>query len=282
MDTGSEHETELMQRTLGALAARTGFPVAFGGFCGPAGTVLTTFAGTRTGTLNGLLVEPGEGLGGLALARRQLTATGSYQESQDITHSYDHEVRGEGILTLLAVPVVVDDRVRALIYIGRRARVQLQNSVLDLAATEARRLAWELSVHDETQRRLAVLTAGGAGPHTAAAARERVELGALYAELRDIARQITDPDLAHRLESVGAMLRTRTDTPESLAPTVLSPRELDVIGHLALGKRNALIGTHLGLAESTVKSYLASAMRKLKATNRYEIVLIARRQGLVP
>ncbi|MGP5687516.1 response regulator transcription factor [Glutamicibacter ardleyensis] len=46
-------------------------------------------------------------------------------------------------------------------------------------------------------------------------------------------------------------------------------------------KENALIGAHLGLAESTVKSYLASAMRKLEATNRFEVVLLARRKGLI-
>ncbi|QWT25194.1 LuxR C-terminal-related transcriptional regulator [Subtercola sp. PAMC28395] len=62
----------------------------------------------------------------------------------------------------------------------------------------------------------------------------------------------------------------------------LSPRELDVLAHVALGKRNTQIGAQLNLAESTVKSYLSSAMRKLDAAGRFEAVLAARRRGLIP
>lgn len=282
MNVGSTHEIALLERTLATLVSRTGLPVAFGGFAAPTGTTLSSFAGTRTGSLNGLVIKPGQGLGGLALARRQLAATGSYQESPDIIHSYDHEVAVEGILTLLAVPVVVDDQVRALIYAGLRDRSRLELDILGHAEEAARRLAWELSVHEETQRRVALLTANGSlSSQTANALHDRLELSTLYAELRDIAKQITDPTLAARITSASALLRPQskaTPTPTS----ELSPREQDVLSHLALGKRNALIGAHLGLAESTVKSYLASAIRKLEATNRFDVVLIARSRGLIP
>jgi hypothetical protein len=37
-----------------------------------------------------------------------------------------------------------------------------------------------------------------------------------------------------------------------------------------------------GLTETTVKSFLPSAMRKLEARSRYEAVVVARRAGLLP
>ncbi|MEG2424227.1 LuxR C-terminal-related transcriptional regulator [Glutamicibacter sp.] len=285
MTTDSSHEIALLDRTLNTLAARTGLPVAFGGFARSTGTNLTCFAGTRTGSLRGLVVKPGEGLGGLALSRRQLAATDSYHETPEIIHSYDREIGGEGILALLAVPVVVDDQVRALIYAGLRNRRQLTDGMLSAAAAEARRLAWELSVHEETQRRMAVLSAyEPQAAHPSEMALSQEDFNALYTELRDIARMVQDPELAARLSTAGTMLRPgQGPAPQAIdGPSNLSPRELDVLSHLALGKRNALIATHLGLAESTVKSYLASAVRKLGATNRFDVVLRARSRGPIP
>lgn len=285
MITGSSHEVALLDRTLNTLAARTGLPVAFGGFARSTGTELTCFTGTRTGSLRGLVIKPGEGLGGLALSRRQLTATESYHETPEIIHTYDREIGGEGILGLLAVPVVVDDQVRALIYAGLRNRRQLTDDMLAAAAGEARRLAWELSVHEETERRMAVLSASEPHPtHASDMALSHEDLNELCTELRDIARMVQDPELAARLSTASAMLHPgqRAQPQEIGGPPILSPRELDVVSHLALGKRNALIATHMGLAESTVKSYLASAVRKLGATNRFDVVLRARSQGLIP
>lgn len=282
MTTDSSPQVALLERTLNTLAARTGFPVAFGGFADPGGTVLTSFSGTRTGALRGLVIQPGQGLGGLALARRELTATGSYHQSPDIIHSYDREIGVEGIITLLAIPVVVDNQVRALIYAGLRDRSQLTDEMLATAAGEARRLAWELSVHEETERRLAVLSASEAyATHVSDLALSQEDLTVLYTELRDIARLVEDPQLAQRLSTAGSMLRAGQRRGLG-GPGPLSTRELDVVTHLALGKRNALIGAHLDLAESTVKSYIASAMRKLEADNRFDLVLRARSRGLIP
>jgi DNA-binding NarL/FixJ family response regulator len=65
-------------------------------------------------------------------------------------------------------------------------------------------------------------------------------------------------------------------------PASLSPRELDMLAHVALGKRNGQIASQLGLTEATVKSYISTAMRKLNASSRYEAVIAARRAGLMP
>jgi DNA-binding CsgD family transcriptional regulator len=55
-------------------------------------------------------------------------------------------------------------------------------------------------------------------------------------------------------------------------PRTLGARERDVANLVALGKSNKLIGYELGIAEPTVASHLRSAMRKLGATSRVELV----------
>jgi DNA-binding NarL/FixJ family response regulator len=59
----------------------------------------------------------------------------------------------------------------------------------------------------------------------------------------------------------------------------LAPRELDVLGYVAIGWSNALIARELGLAESTIKAYLNSAMTKLGARTRFQAVQLARQGG---
>ncbi|MDN5792143.1 MAG: LuxR C-terminal-related transcriptional regulator, partial [Brevibacterium aurantiacum] len=66
-------------------------------------------------------------------------------------------------------------------------------------------------------------------------------------------------------------------------PTIsLSPRETDILSHVALGWSNARIAEGLGLRESTVKSYLNTAMVKLSAGTRHEAVASAWAAGALP
>lgn len=67
-----------------------------------------------------------------------------------------------------------------------------------------------------------------------------------------------------------------------LPPTVLTPREVDVLVCVAGGATNAAVAGRLGVRPETVKGYLRSAMRKLGAHTRLEAVVAARRQGLLP
>ncbi len=273
------HDLELLQKTLKALTIRAGFPVAFGGLVARDGAPLTSFVGTRGHTLDGLLIEPSEGLGGRAIAERRPVAATQYRNSTAITHRYDREVLAEDIVGLLAIPVVVDGSVRAVIYGAHRTATRLADPVVRTSLALATALAWEYSVNDEVERRLAVIaTEGGERKSLVLARLERDELRELYADLRQIGRSVTDPILAKRLEAIGRELQLST-LPNA---SELSPRELDVLANVALGKRNALIASQLQLAESTVKSYLSSAMRKLDAASRFEAVIVARRRGLIP
>lgn len=276
------YDLERLQRSLRALALRVDLPVTFGGLATRDGAPLTSFVGTLGQSIHGLMIEPTQGLGGRALAERKPVTATHYRQATSITHRYDREVSAEGIVSLLAVPIVVEGAVRAVIYGGQRTPTQFGDTVLQGALRVARDLAWEYSVHDEVERRLAILESEGGLPgQRIADPVERQDRRELFAELREIGREIDDPTLAHRLELASERLSPREGSSSSDSPP-LSPRELDVLAHVALGKQNARIARQLGLTESTVKSYLSSAMRKLKAGSRYEAVVVGRRSGLIP
>ncbi len=60
----------------------------------------------------------------------------------------------------------------------------------------------------------------------------------------------------------------------------LNPREVEVLGHLALGRRNKSIATDLGVSESTIKFHVTSILQKLQVSNRGEAGLLAARAGI--
>ena len=61
----------------------------------------------------------------------------------------------------------------------------------------------------------------------------------------------------------------------------LSPREVEVLKHLATSSRNKLIASSVGLSEGTVKTHMKNILSKLGASDRTEAVLIALRRGIV-
>ncbi len=64
-------------------------------------------------------------------------------------------------------------------------------------------------------------------------------------------------------------------------PEPLTPRELEVLGLLALGLTNREIAGRLFITERTVKFHVSSLMHKLGAENRTETVTIAAQRGLI-
>lgn len=62
----------------------------------------------------------------------------------------------------------------------------------------------------------------------------------------------------------------------------LSPRELEVLHIMALGKTNQAIAQQLVVAKGTVKAHTASIYRKLDVANRTEAVARARELGILP
>lgn len=62
----------------------------------------------------------------------------------------------------------------------------------------------------------------------------------------------------------------------------LTPRERDVLGHLAAGLSNKEIAQALDIDEGTVKAHLKALLRKLDVANRTQAAILAVRNGWVP
>jgi DNA-binding CsgD family transcriptional regulator len=276
-------DAQVLAGAVAELVRRTRFPVAFGGLEHDDAIHVTAVVGARTRSLEGLVVQASRGLGGRALVEKRPRLALDYRSSRSITHDYDRAVLGEGIATLFAVPVIVGERARGVIYCGSWAESPVGDVVARPAFDVAGELSSELRIRDEVRRRLSAVPAPAEGPALAPAARE--ELRETYAELRSIAAVVDDPAVRERLAGIerrlAALSMSEADAPLDL-DVRLSPREIDVLACAALGATNAEIAGTLALREGTVKSYLQSAMAKLDASTRHAAVARARRAGLLP
>jgi DNA-binding NarL/FixJ family response regulator len=61
----------------------------------------------------------------------------------------------------------------------------------------------------------------------------------------------------------------------------LTPREREIVGHIARGLGTADMAARMYLSERTVKNYVATALAKLNAANRAHGVAIALRMGFI-
>jgi DNA-binding NarL/FixJ family response regulator len=61
----------------------------------------------------------------------------------------------------------------------------------------------------------------------------------------------------------------------------LSPREVEVLRHAALGSSNKRIGVGLGITEETVKGHMRNILSKLEANDRTHAVTIAMKRGFL-
>ncbi|OXS35886.1 helix-turn-helix transcriptional regulator [Streptomyces sp. XY006] len=255
------------------LRRATGLPVAFGGLLEAGRHMrISELSGTATHALRSLVVTSGTGLGGKTVALSRPCVVTDYSASRQISHEYDAPVTAEGLRSVLAVPVVVRHRVRGVLYGALRTAQPLGGRMLDAAVEAARDVERALVVRDEAR----TLAAGGG----AGAGWEQVREA--HAALRALAPRIADPGL--RAELLGACALLAADSGASgPAPRVrLAPREVDVLACVAAGATNAVAAERLGVTAETVKGYLRSAMRKLRARTRGEAVVAARRAGWLP
>jgi Response regulator containing a CheY-like receiver domain and an HTH DNA-binding domain len=68
---------------------------------------------------------------------------------------------------------------------------------------------------------------------------------------------------------------------ERVSGEALSPREMEVLQRMAVGKSNKEIGGELFISEGTVKTHIKSIFSKLDVVSRTEAVAIATRRGLI-
>ncbi|MCJ0904803.1 LuxR C-terminal-related transcriptional regulator [Rhodococcus sp. ARC_M6] len=270
-----------MRSELRSIAAQGVVPVLFGGEVQDETLHLTEFVGTRTNNLKGLAIPPRSGMGGRVVAQRSPFAVNDYGNSQSITHHFDRPVLSEGLHSILAVPVMVAGKSRAVLYAAIRDFAPIGNRTADIMVSASRRLGTELAIRDEVDRRLQLLQAASA---TTGDGMSTEEIRDVHAELRSVANTVTDSDLQIKLRGLSQRLALLLN-PTGIDPettVTLTPREVDVLSQVALGCTNLETAGRLSVSAETVKSYLRSAMSKLDAHSRHEAVVTARKLGLLP
>lgn len=270
-------DTDAVRAELRRVAAEAGVPVLFGGEVHEDALLLTEFVGTRTGGLRGLVVRSRSGLGGASMVAGRPMAVADYRNDVNITHDYDAPVLNEGIRSVLAVPVLVDGRARAMLYGAYRSAAPIGGLAVDLMVGSARRLAHELRVRDEVDRRMRLREAQLASGDQVA---NTEQIREVHAELRRLAASAS-ADMQGQLRTLADRLAAAlAGGAQASAP--LSAREIDVLTQVALGCTNAEVAQRLSLKPETVKSYLRSAASKLGTKTRHEAVSRARSARLIP
>ncbi len=277
----------LLRRALADIRHRARLPVVFGGTTDSTQRfTISRVVGGASGSLQGLLIRSGQGIGGLALASGRVATVGNYLDSARITHHYDSAVASEGLRSILAAPVIVGGEVRAVLYGASRSERSFSPATVNAFARCANTLAFEAAVAAETSRRLRKA-------ETAAALREGLarrtvapELALLHeaqAELLGMAQDTRDSALSARLTEIAHRLAPEPPLYEGAAPSPqpLSARESEVLALVALGLTNPVIADHLGIERETAKSYLRNCMRKLGVHSRTAAVTRARELRLL-
>lgn len=214
MSTGPtlfDDDSRLIGRALAELRDATGLGLAFGGVVTAEGRVrLDEFAGVTKGALRGVGLAYGQGLGGRVVAMRRPMAVNDYVASERISHHYDRVITAEGLRAMVAAPVVVSRTVRGVLYGAVRQAVPLGDRAVQAVADAARDLEQELAVRDEVARRLAWLSERASTAEQAPGPTEpQWELvREAYADLRGLARQLTDSEARQQFDAACEKLAT--------------------------------------------------------------------------
>ncbi|WP_134698816.1 response regulator transcription factor [Ammoniphilus sp. YIM 78166] len=71
-----------------------------------------------------------------------------------------------------------------------------------------------------------------------------------------------------------------TDNPDQLNPDTLTPREREILRHVAEGKTNKELAEVLSISENTVKNHMKNLLKKLYLENRVQLASYAVKHGI--
>jgi len=140
----------------------------------------------------------------------------------------------------------------------------------------------------ETTRRVRERGAGARVIALTASLDEARMMGVLRAGAAGYVCKDADPEVL--LAAVRAVAAGRTYIDPSIGRELLhgdagggdlTPRELEVLRLVALGRANKDIASALGIGEETVKSHVAHLLAKLQVENRAQAIVQALKRGLV-
>jgi two-component system nitrate/nitrite response regulator NarL len=101
--------------------------------------------------------------------------------------------------------------------------------------------------------------------------------------LLDSIRRAADGDSVISPQMTGKLVRglqAAGDAPLATEKDALSPREREILLHLAKGSSNKEIARNLDVAESTVKIHVQHILRKLNLSSRVQAAVYAIERGL--
>jgi DNA-binding NarL/FixJ family response regulator len=123
-----------------------------------------------------------------------------------------------------------------------------------------------LTASSDEARMMGVFRAGASGY-----VRKDADPEILLAAIRAVARGKTYID-----PSVGRQIVRAADSADGL-----TPREREILRHVALGRSNKEIALLLSIAEETVKSHVGNLLAKLQVENRAQAIVQALKRGLL-
>ena len=89
---------------------------------------------------------------------------------------------------------------------------------------------------------------------------------------------VIDAEMAGKLFN---QFKTMSQTTEKVNDEGLTPRELEILTHIAAGSSNREIGEKLFLSEKTIKNYITSIFQKLQTSDRTQAAVYAIQKGLI-